>query len=149
MRVLLNGLALFMRLTIFTSFLFLVIPQVFTSEQIRFRMNPNEGVREALRMALFITLLMVLNVYVHSFYITNSFFFGFLSVVLNFTACLIFCDIFKHLSLRMILTFHVGCIPWNYARFLNHCTERLLLQRVGGAIGLFTTWCRSILRLCR
>ena len=25
-----------------------------------------------------------------------------------------------------------NAIPWNYARFLNHCTERLLLQRVGG-----------------
>jgi len=23
-------------------------------------------------------------------------------------------------------------MPWNYARFLNFCTEKLLLQRVGG-----------------
>ncbi|MEA5508769.1 hypothetical protein VB715_03245 [Crocosphaera sp. UHCC 0190] len=22
--------------------------------------------------------------------------------------------------------------PWNYARFLDYCTEQLLLQRVGG-----------------
>lgn len=25
-----------------------------------------------------------------------------------------------------------GYSPWNYAQFLNHCTDRLLLQRVGG-----------------
>lgn len=37
----------------------------------------------------------------------------------------------KHFCLRKIL-FQEGYIPWNYARFLNHCTERLLLQRVGG-----------------
>jgi hypothetical protein len=37
----------------------------------------------------------------------------------------------KHLSLRIVL-FQEGGIPWNYARFLNHCTDRLLLQRVGG-----------------
>jgi hypothetical protein len=38
---------------------------------------------------------------------------------------------FQHCSLRMVL-YSLGAIPWNYARFLNHCTDRLLLQRVGG-----------------
>ena len=38
---------------------------------------------------------------------------------------------FQHLVLRVVL-FVFGCIPWNYTRFLNYCTERLLLQRVGG-----------------
>ncbi|HEY9631214.1 MAG TPA: hypothetical protein V6C84_28315, partial [Coleofasciculaceae cyanobacterium] len=37
----------------------------------------------------------------------------------------------KHLSLRTVL-YRNGCIPWNYARFLNYSTDRLLLQRVGG-----------------
>jgi hypothetical protein len=37
----------------------------------------------------------------------------------------------KHVFLRIIL-YNNGCIPWNYAQFLNHCTDRLLLQRVGG-----------------
>ena len=37
----------------------------------------------------------------------------------------------KHVILRIIL-FCFRYSPWNYARFLNHCTERLLLQRVGG-----------------
>ena len=37
----------------------------------------------------------------------------------------------KHFALRLVLH-RTNAIPWNYARFLNHCTERLLLQRVGG-----------------
>lgn len=37
----------------------------------------------------------------------------------------------QHLTLRLILT-HTGKTPWNYARFLNYCVERRLLQRIGG-----------------
>jgi hypothetical protein len=37
----------------------------------------------------------------------------------------------QYLTLRLLL-YQNDCIPWNYARFLNYCTERLLLQRVGG-----------------
>jgi len=37
----------------------------------------------------------------------------------------------KHFALRLIL-FKNGHIPWNYARFLNYCTERCFLQQVGG-----------------
>jgi predicted lipid-binding transport protein (Tim44 family) len=37
----------------------------------------------------------------------------------------------QHFTLRLIL-YRNGYIPWNYARFLNYCTERLFLQRVGG-----------------
>ena len=37
----------------------------------------------------------------------------------------------QHFSIRFVLC-RTNAIPWNYARFLNHCTERLLLQRVGG-----------------
>ena len=37
----------------------------------------------------------------------------------------------QHVALRLILH-RTNAIPWNYARFLNHCTDRLLLQRVGG-----------------
>jgi MFS family permease len=41
------------------------------------------------------------------------------------TACI------QHFTLRFIL-YRNGYIPWNYARFLDYCTERLFLQRVGG-----------------
>ncbi|MGK7934138.1 MAG: NACHT domain-containing NTPase [Microcystaceae cyanobacterium] len=37
----------------------------------------------------------------------------------------------QHLSLRIVLTLS-GYAPWNYARFLNYCTEQSILQRVGG-----------------
>ena len=37
----------------------------------------------------------------------------------------------QHLMLKILL-YKSKCISWNYARFLNHCTDRLLLQRVGG-----------------
>ncbi len=39
--------------------------------------------------------------------------------------------VIQHFILRTILWFS-GYIPWNYAKFLNYCTNRLLLQRVGG-----------------
>ncbi|MHC5761891.1 hypothetical protein [Nostoc sp.] len=39
--------------------------------------------------------------------------------------------VIKHFTLRLIL-FRNGYIPWNYARFLDYCTDRLFLQRVGG-----------------
>lgn len=37
----------------------------------------------------------------------------------------------KHLILRCIL-WRNGCIPWNYALFLNYATDRIFLQKVGG-----------------
>jgi hypothetical protein len=37
----------------------------------------------------------------------------------------------RHFSLRLVLYYN-GCIPWNYARFLDYATERIFLQKVGG-----------------
>ncbi len=37
----------------------------------------------------------------------------------------------RHYALRFVLA-RSGKIPYLYANFLNYCTERLLLQRVGG-----------------
>jgi GTPase SAR1 family protein len=37
----------------------------------------------------------------------------------------------QHFVIRTILFFE-GYVPWHYARFLDYCTDRLLLQRVGG-----------------
>ncbi len=37
----------------------------------------------------------------------------------------------QHLILRIIF-FLTKKAPWNYARFLNYATEKMLLQRVGG-----------------
>ena len=41
------------------------------------------------------------------------------------TACI------KHFTLRLIL-YHADRIPWNYARFLDFASDRLLLKKVGG-----------------
>ena len=38
---------------------------------------------------------------------------------------------FQHLTLRFILYFN-NFIPWNYARFLDYASERLLMKKVGG-----------------
>jgi GTPase SAR1 family protein len=40
-------------------------------------------------------------------------------------------DSLKHFALRCILCW-TGKMPWNYAQFLDYCTERLFLQKVGG-----------------
>jgi hypothetical protein len=40
-------------------------------------------------------------------------------------------SLIKHFCLRIVL-FQAGMIPWNYARFLNYCSERRLLQSIGG-----------------
>jgi hypothetical protein len=53
----------------------------------------------------------------------------FVGVILGITYGGITC--IQHFVLRLILYYN-GYIPWNYARFLNYCTERLFLQRVGG-----------------
>ena len=37
----------------------------------------------------------------------------------------------QHFNLRRIL-YHKGCIPWNYAKFLDYASERLLMKKVGG-----------------
>ena len=37
----------------------------------------------------------------------------------------------QHFNLRQIL-YRKGCIPWNYARFLDYASERLLMKKVGG-----------------
>jgi hypothetical protein len=39
-------------------------------------------------------------------------------------------DLFKYFILRLII-FKFKYMPWNITRFLDYCTERLILQRVG------------------
>ena len=39
-------------------------------------------------------------------------------------------DLIKYCGFRLILGFS-GIMPWNITRFLDYCTERLILQRVG------------------
>ena len=38
--------------------------------------------------------------------------------------------LWRHFIIRFAL-FKYGYMPWNITRFLDYCTERLILQRVG------------------
>lgn len=102
--------------------------------EIDVKARPNQGILKSASNALLITVICGL-----SFGLFGGLFFG-LNYVLIFgltfgqyyglylgggVTCI------QHLSLRLIL-YHNETIPWNYARFLNHCTELLFLQRVGG-----------------
>jgi hypothetical protein len=41
-----------------------------------------------------------------------------------------------HALLRIAVT-RAGVAPWNYAAFLDHCAERILMQRIGGGFSFF------------
>ena len=51
--------------------------------------------------------------------------FGVIGGLLPCAACI------QHFTLRLVL-WCSGFVPWRYPRFLDHATERMLLQRVGG-----------------
>jgi hypothetical protein len=52
-------------------------------------------------------------------------YFGLLGALIPGAACV------QHFTLRFVL-WCFGLAPWQYARFLNYATERMLLQRIGG-----------------
>jgi hypothetical protein len=114
-------------------------------EEKAIKRKPNQGIINAAKLALVMPLLYFL---IASFIFSASLFrlsqssspvdifpatiiftFPFLGLFFVFSDVNLI--LIKHFSLRLVL-YYAGCIPWNYARFLNHCTERLLLQRVGG-----------------
>ncbi len=63
------------------------------------------------------------------FGLANGIIFGYASALLSTQGAWFVC--FKHLILRLLL-WRSGCIPWNYARFLDYASERIFLQKVGG-----------------
>lgn len=112
------------------------------------KMAPNQGIWFALRNAIML--------FAFTYVICTIVFFGLLStfdrdqtlasalrvgLILALSVELLFSpyllkkfrlfEVILHFALRLIL-YTSGHIPWNYARFLNYSTDRLLLQRVGG-----------------
>ncbi|MGK7906382.1 MAG: NACHT domain-containing protein [Synechococcus sp.] len=73
------------------------------------------------------TLMPEANSYV--FGLANGIIFGYVAALLSTGGAGFVC--FKHLILRFLL-WRSGCIPWNYARFLDYAAERIFLQKVGG-----------------
>ena len=85
--------------------------------EIDVKARPNQGIHKSASNAFLITVIFGL-----IFGLSVGLIFG---LIFGGGTCI------QHLSLRLIL-YHNGTIPWNYARFLNYCTELLFLQRVGG-----------------
>ena len=63
------------------------------------------------------------------FGIANGIMFGYAAALLSTRGAGFVC--FQHLILRILL-WRSGCIPWNYARFLDYAEERIFLRKVGG-----------------
>jgi hypothetical protein len=120
-------LTLFPRLIIFISFISLNLVSALTTEKIEIEksLTPNHGLKEALRTAFLISILFCISSLV-AFQMPATYYRG-ISCILGLVACFSYLSLIKHLSLRLVL-WQSGTIPWNYARFLNYCTERRLLQ---------------------
>lgn len=92
---------------------------------------PNQGIWQSLKNAIvfgllgFFVLGIAATILSWPFLFWGSFGFIFGSIAGGGEVCI------KHLMLRILLYFN-GYTPWNYARFLDWATERILLQKVGG-----------------
>jgi hypothetical protein len=115
---------------------------------IKVRKIPNEGIKNSLKNAYFIGLIFgfsfwifisIITVYILiAFGLTKDTLLLFLcglswGLRKFFTFFLVYggnaCA--QHFTLRLILHRNRS-IPWNYSRFLDYCTKRMFLQRVGG-----------------
>ncbi len=108
------------------------IPRWFFDEEIKYESDSNEGLQESCKFYFLFFIFSILALVITIQFPTVSFvsqctnyFFIFLMFVNSM-------DLLKHLCLRITLTFFARSAPWNYARFLNYCAERRLLQRIGG-----------------
>lgn len=94
------------------------------------KLYPNQGIIESAKNSIFIGVILIVSLCIPFFsnaLVSWILAIYFLPITDGFggLACI------QHLALRITL-WQSGYIPWNYARFLNYCTERLFLQRVGG-----------------
>ncbi|MFO7144183.1 signal transduction protein [Arthrospira sp. PCC 8006] len=93
--------------------------------------NPNQGTYTSLRNGIILLFILITGFGV--FTILTSFPVLWSAVITSFMwifspamfACI------QHFALRVILTLS-GKAPWNYAKFLDHATERIFLQKIGG-----------------
>jgi hypothetical protein len=112
--------------------MFFALIRLFRTE-IKNKMHPTQGIRESIKITIFlsITLFIISTI----LFVLNGFnlLYFLLPVVLEPISDFCFAGVacIQHLALRYVLYLR-GYIPWNYARFLDYCTERMLLQRVGG-----------------
>ncbi|MEP0751089.1 protein kinase [Trichocoleus sp. Lan] len=91
---------------------------------------PNQGIWQSARNATFFAIVGILGLEIIAGVMGIPLFWGliiglFFGMFAAGEACV------KHFALRVIL-YSNGYIPWNYTRFLDWATERILLQKVGG-----------------
>jgi hypothetical protein len=116
------------------------------SSEIVQRTVPNQGIRTSLRNSLFIGLgggLIFGLMFGLSFGLIAGLSFG---LIIGLTAGLSFGIIvglkygeaacIQHFTLRQMLH-KQDCIPWNYAKFLDFASDRLLMKKVGGGYVFF------------
>ncbi len=111
-----------------------------STSEIDKRIYANQGIRNsAINFGILTFLMLLINIFIKivTNYSTNQFVEPLVIVNQGLLYSLSFAGAFtgipcvQHFILRLILYCN-GYIPWNYARFLDYCTERLFLQRVGG-----------------
>jgi hypothetical protein len=101
--------------------------------RVKQRTIPNQGVRSSVRNCVVVGLIVGLIAALTTmqiFSVNEGFSYGLISgliVGLQYggAACI------QHFNLRLIL-YRADRIPWNYARFLDFASDRLLLKKVGG-----------------
>ena len=114
----------------------------FDFEEWRFKIKtlsvPNQGIKNLWRNAIPITLIFVpLHTLIVCLVLRSTFFVDDIVLISLPIALLLWIAMgvgyvcIDHFLVRLSL-YCTHSIPWDYARFLNYATERLLLQRVGG-----------------
>ncbi|OLP17370.1 hypothetical protein BST81_16350 [Leptolyngbya sp. 'hensonii'] len=101
-----------------------------TGPDIEMKTIPNQGIWRSARNAAVFALIGVVGLTIVTLMVDVPLFLGTIAGLLfglfgAGEACV------QHLILRLILYLD-GYIPWNYARFLDYATQRILLQKVGG-----------------
>ncbi len=111
---------------------------------IEIRLQPNQGIKNSIKNTVIISGLGLLSAAI-LYVLLSSTLNPILdaqdvsSIIVTSVSLLIWMSFFtggglaciQHFSLRWVL-FRSGVAPWNYARFLDYASERLLIQRVGG-----------------
>jgi eukaryotic-like serine/threonine-protein kinase len=128
------------RLMLISAILFGIVGGLFggivgglDNHEVTTRTRPNEGIRRSATSALLVGLrgglifgLPFALVIGASEGLTFGLLFGIpVGLAYGGYACL------SHIALRLVL-WRNGCIPWNYARFLDYCADRIFLRKVGG-----------------
>ncbi|NES71527.1 MAG: hypothetical protein F6K24_43170, partial [Okeania sp. SIO2D1] len=112
------------------------------TQELNYTKYPNEGIWHSLLNGVFLTIIIlsisiIMNLFLKSnnSELTSEILLLLLLLLSKFLLLFVFIIfgtcILQHLILR-ITFFLTKKAPWNYARFLNYATEKMLLQRVGG-----------------